>query len=185
MAAHVTLRSPAQGALVRAVVDVTSDIPASSLRQLDGVVLQALVERLADRLLIVGDPLGKARLRGAVAQRELLSGDGGALSSVEVATLLGVSRQAVDKRRKAGQLFAVELPRGYCYPAWQLTGTGVLPGIAEVLAALRHLDPWAQARFFVSGNARLGGKRPLDRLRRGDLDAVLRAAGAFDEHGAA
>ena len=28
----------------------------------------------------------------------------------------------VDKRRKAGQLFAVELPRGYCYPAWQLTG---------------------------------------------------------------
>jgi hypothetical protein len=186
MAAHVTLRSPAQGALVRAVVDVTSDIPASSLRQLDGVVLQALVERLADRLLIVDDPLGKARLRGALAQRELLSGDGGALSGAEVATLLGVSRQAVDKRRKAGQLFAVELPRrGYLYPAWQLTGTGVLPGVAEVLAALRHLDPWAQARFFVSGNARLGGKRPLDRLRRGDLDAVLRAAGAFDEHGAA
>jgi hypothetical protein len=186
MAAHVTLRSPAQAALVRAVVDVTSDIPASSLRRPNGVVLQALVERLADRLLVGGDPLAKARLRGALAQRELLSADGGALGGVEVATFLGVSRQAVDKRRKAGQLFAVELPRrGYLYPAWQLTGTGVLPGLEEVLAALHDHDPWAQARFFVTGNTRLGGKRPLDRLRRGEVEAVLRAARMFDEHGAA
>jgi hypothetical protein len=186
MAAHVTLRSPAQGALVRAVVDVTSDIPASSLRRPNGVVLQALVERLADRLLIVGDPLAKARLRGALAQRELLAADGGALSGAELATLLGVSRQAIDKRRKAGQLLAVELPRrGYLYPAWQVTEAGVLPGVVEVLAALRAHDAWAQARFFVTGNLRLGGKRPLDRLRRGDVEAVLRVARTFGEHGAA
>jgi hypothetical protein len=186
MAAHVTLRSAAQGALVRAVVDVTSDIPASTLRRPNGVVLQALVERLADRLLIVGDPLAKARLRGALAQRELVAADGGALSGAEIATLLGVSRQAVDKRRKAGQLLAVELPRrGYLYPAWQVTDAGVLPGVVEVLAALRDHDPWAQARFFVTGSTRLGGKRPLDRLRRGDVEAVLRAARAFGEHGSA
>jgi len=186
MAAHVTLRSPAQGALVRAVVDVTSDIPASSLRRPNGVVLHALVERLADRLLIVGDPLAKARMRGALAQRELLAADGGALTGAEMASLLGVSRQAVDKRRKARQLLAVELPRrGYLYPAWQVSEAGVVPGFVEVLAVLRTHDAWAQARFFVTGNVRLGGKKPIDRLRRGDLEAVLRAARMFDEHGAA
>jgi hypothetical protein len=174
---------------VRAVVDVTSDIPAATLRRMNGGDLQAFVERLADRLLLEGGPLDKARLRGAIAQRELLSADGGALSGAEVAARLGVTRQAVDKRRKAGQLLAVELPRrGLRYPAWQLAGTrpgGVLPGVVEALAALRDHDSWAQARFFVTGNVRLGGKRPLDRLRRGDVAAVLRAAHAFGDHGAA
>jgi|CZKU01.1.fsa_nt_gi hypothetical protein len=45
--------------------------------------------------------------------------------------------------------------------------------------------PSAQARFFVTENDRLGGKRPLDVLRRGHLVRVLGAASVFGEHGAA
>jgi len=185
MAARVTLKSEAQGDLVRAVVDATADMPANELRSPG--VLRALLERLADKVLPTSDPLRMASLRGAVAMRELLSADGGALTASEVAKVLDISRQAVDKRRKAGQLLAVELPkRGLLYPAWQLGETGApLPGFAQVLAALRDHDPWAQARFFVTSNDRLNDQRPLDLLREGALTPVLTAARAFGTHAAA
>lgn len=169
---------------MRSVVDATADVPAEQLRS--AKVLDLLIERLADELLPTSDPLAKARLRGHVAMRELLSADGGALTASQMADLLGISRQAVDKRRKAGQLLAVELPkRGLLYPAWQLTEAGApLAGLVDVLAQLREHDPWAQARFFVTGSDRLDGQRPLDVLREGALEPVLEAARAFGEHGA-
>jgi hypothetical protein len=187
MASHpvVTLRSPAQEPLVRTVVDATADMPVSELQSPS--MLGLLIERLADRLLPTSDPLARARLRGQVAMREVLGADGGALTASQVAQLLGVSRQAVDKRRKSGQLLAVTLPRrGLHYVAWQFTEAGVLlPGLIEVLAALAGNDSWAKVRFFVVGNDRLAGQRPLDRLRDGALEPVLAAARAFGEHGAA
>jgi hypothetical protein len=76
--------------------------------------------------------------------------------------------------------------RGHLYFAWQFTDAGQgLPGLVDVLTALAEHDPWARARFFLSGNARLRGKRPLDLLRAGvgNLDRVLLAAGAFAQHG--
>jgi hypothetical protein len=60
-----------------------------------------------------------------------------------------------------------------------------MPGLPQVLEALSAHDSWAQARFFVSGNRRLGRKRPIDLLGRGELEAVLVAVRAFGEHGAA
>lgn len=135
----------------------------------------------------VVDPLAIARLRGKVAMHEVLGQEGGALTASQVGEVLGISRQAVDKRRKGGQLLALSLPRrGLLYPAWQFRETGApLGGFVEVLDALSDHDPWAQARFFLDGTDRLGGKRPLDVLRDGDLEAVLDAARAFGEHGAA
>jgi hypothetical protein len=130
-------------------------------------------------------PLAKARLRGAVAMRVLLGGDGGAWTVEEVTTRLGISRQAVDKRQKAGRLLGVELPkRGVLYPAWQFSETGTLAGVVDVLAALCDHDACAQARFFTTENDRLAGKRPLDLLRQGKLERVLEAANVFGEHGA-
>jgi hypothetical protein len=178
------LKSSAQEALVRAIVDVTSDLPIEGLRGVEG--LRVIVERLADRWLRTSDPFARARLRGAVAMRELLGGDDGALTVGDVAKLLDISRQAIDKRRKAGQLLGVEVAkRGVLYPAWQFIETGTVAGLAEVLALLQEHDSWAQARFFVTENDRLGGKRPLDLLRRGKSERVLDAARVFGEHGAA
>lgn len=126
-----------------------------------------------------GDPLAAARLRGARMRRELLAAGGGALTAGRVAALLGISTQAVNKRRKAGALLGLDGTR-FLYPAFQFTAGGVLPGLREALAALAAVeDPWTRANFLLTGDPRLGGRRPLDVLREGDVAAVEAAAAAY------
>ena len=188
MATHVVLKNQAQASLVQAFVDLTASLSAKDLARPSADALRMLLEGLLGRMSVSRDPLARARLRGLIAQRELLEGEGGTLTSSEMAAALGVSRQAIDKRRRAGHLLAFEVAkRGYLYPAWQLTSAGLLlPGLVDVLEALPNDSPWADARFFLSGNLRLrNGRRPLDLLRRGEIEPVVRAAGVFGEHGAA
>ena len=103
--------------------------------------------------------------------------------------LLGISRQAVDQRRRKGELLALQPggKRAYRYPAWQLEEGGTLPGLKNILAILERHDPWMRLQFFLREHPRLGGKRPLDVLRekRGaEMDRVLDAAKTYGEHGA-
>jgi len=132
------------------------------------------------------DALRPARLRGLQARDALLAAEGGTLAADQVAKLLSVSVPTVEKRRAAGKLIALEVPRrGPLFPAWQFEGGGLLPGMEEILKLLADHPPLAQMRFFLSGSRRLGGERPLDLLRRGELEPVRRAARTFGEHGAA
>jgi len=115
-----------------------------------------------------------------------LDAEGGAWTVDQVASHLGLSRQAVDKRRKAGKLLALTVGRrGYLYPLWQFARRGVLPGWEIILRELAAHDPWAQVIFMLSPSDRLGDQRPLDALRHGGVDEVKAAASAFGEHGAA
>jgi hypothetical protein len=107
------------------------------------------------------------------------------LSPEDAGRLLGVTRQAIDKQRRAGRLLAVSAGRRWRYPAWQLADGHVLDGMPDALVALRTAAPWVKAAFFLSRNARLGGRRPLDALRRGRVGDVVRAARAYGRHGAA
>ena len=67
------------------------------------------------------NPLALARLRGQQARQAFLSSEGGILSAAQVAELLNISRQAVNKRRQTGQLLALPVGRRrFAYPAWQL-----------------------------------------------------------------
>ena len=146
----------------------------------------ALVRLLEHPEFIAGlrnsDPLAPARLRGLAAQRRLLALEGGSVSSQQMAALLGISRQAIDKRRKRGTLIGLDLGRrGYVYPVWQAN----LSGLPEVLARLGELSPWGQLGFFLATNAWLDDRSPLAALRAGDLDAVLRAADLYGDHIAA
>ena len=50
------------------------------------------------------DPFLEAMARGAAIKRELLTSGGGGLTSSQVASALGITRQAVDKRRGANWL---------------------------------------------------------------------------------
>ena len=186
MAAHLTLKSAAQAPLIQALIDATATMPAKDLARPGIRAVQFVLERLLESVPKSGAPLAKARLRGIAARHELVEAEGGALAANAMAEALGITRQAVDKRRKAHQLLALDLPkRGFLYPSWQLAKGGVLPGLGDVLAVLPHDSPWADARFFLSGNDRLGGKRPLDLLRKGNVEPVVRAAKMFGEHGAA
>ena len=151
-----------------------------------GVLLRALASPGALGPLAQDDPLAGARLRGLAFRAEILQREGGTLSADQVATHLGLSRQAVDKRRRAGKLIGLSLGRrGYAYPAWQLGLEGVLPGLEATLTSLNVHDPWMRAAFFLSGDPRLDGATPLEGLRRGNVEAVRRAASAYGEHGAA
>jgi hypothetical protein len=132
------------------------------------------------------EPLAPAFIRGIESQRKLIEEHGGTLSAEQVGQMLGISRQAIDKRRRSRTLIALNMGRhGYRYPVWQFTKSGPLPGLEDVLQALEPHDEWMQIAFFVSNNPRLGDETPVDMLKAGELEPVVNAARAYGEHGAA
>ena len=150
------------------------------------VLIRGLESKAGLRLARQIDPLAAARVRGLQIKRELLTRAGGTLQPREVAELLGMSRQAVGKRRRAGKLIAVQTGRrGYEYPACQFEDTGVIENLEVVLGAFADdIDDWMQLAFLINPNESLGGESPLDLLRRGEVDAVARAARIHGQHGA-
>jgi hypothetical protein len=133
-------------------------------------------------VLCNSDPLAGARLRGIQVKRNLLNDDGQPLNSAAVAEILGISRQAVDKRRKSGKLLAVSLgKRGYFYPLFQFRNGELLIGLEEVLEVLAKFDPWTQLMFLKTGDLRLENKTPLECLINGEVSAVIEAASCYGE----
>jgi hypothetical protein len=131
------------------------------------------------------DPLAALIARGAEQKLALLQQAGGALPVSEVAKLLRISRQAVDKRRREGKLLAV--PRGgdFAYPACQFEDDGVVPGLSDVLKAFGAERAWGALAFLVTPDAeQLDGLSPLEALkRRHRTEALLRLAGASRSDG--
>lgn len=134
-------------------------------------------------------PIARARLRGIRRKRELLEAEGGSVGTAEAAEILGgISKQAVDKRRERGTILA--LPKGggeYAFPLWQFdegAKDGLVPGLSRVLKSFSVHNPWMRAEFMLAPNARLGGGRPIDMLKGGEVEAVVRTAAAYGEHGA-
>ncbi len=176
---------------LRAVVRLSGQMGEASLREAVsaptdyGVLLTALESEPGLSLLSQEDPLAEARLRGIEARRQLLAAEGGTVGIQQVADLLKISRQAVYKRHRAGRLLAVDCGRhGYAFPVWQLVPGGVLPGLEKTLRALSDLDPWMKLAFFLGETVALKDVSPLEALRKGQLDDVLRAAQLYGEHGA-
>lgn len=127
------------------------------------------------------DPLLEAKLKGVQHKLELLNYQGKkALTSSEVAAVLGISRQAVDNRRKNKSLLGLSLgSRGYRYPAWQFSNGSVLRGWSEVLSNMEHLDDWSKLIFMLTGDIRLDNKIPLECLRNAQINEVVLAARAY------
>ena len=94
----------------------------------------------------------------------------------DVASLLGITRQAVEKRRKAGKLIALSAgKRGYAYLQWQVSSDGVLlPGLEEVFGDLEEHSAMARSIVMLSPTIRLNGQRPVDMIRRGRIDDARR-----------
>jgi biotin operon repressor len=152
----------------------------------DGEVMLRILQ-LPETLTTIqsDDPLASARVRGIEARKRLLEAEGGSFSSEEMAEVLHLSRQAVDKRRRANRLIGLDVGRhGYVYPSWQVTDSGTLKGLEEVLTDLKEHDSWMQIQFMLQPNSRLNDRTPLELLRKGDIASVRVAARALGEHGA-
>jgi hypothetical protein len=131
------------------------------------------------------DPLTGALLRGAEMKRDMLKAEGGVLSARQLAQHLGITPQGVGRKRERNQVFWLQVGDGYVYPAFQVGTSGLTPGIRDVLDAFQVPDPWMRVSFMLTGDRRLDDRRPLDLLRQGVVDDVVRAAAAYGEHGAA
>jgi hypothetical protein len=99
-------------------------------------------------------------------------------STAQVADLLGVSSAAVTKRRGKGGLVAFKHKEDWRYPRWQFDGTGIVPGVIAAWQVLpdRH-DVAGLVRWFTLPSRHLGGRTPLEAIRRGDVDSTVDAAG--------
>ena len=131
------------------------------------------------------DPLAKAVARGAARKEALLAEAGGSLGVTDVASLLGISRQAVEKRRKSHGLLAVPSGTGdYRYPIIQFSDDGVLPGLSDVLRAFPDdVSPWTRLDMLLSRPDRLS-TRLIDAVRAGRIEDAVRVAATYAEHGA-
>jgi hypothetical protein len=177
--------------MLRAVKDLETGLTSSLIAEATAaptdqlVMLEAVSSAPWLSELSAQDPIVASKLRGFELRQEMLKKSGGVLSSGRVAALLNVSRQAIDKRRAANQLLALaQGRRGYGYPIFQFEDGKTLDGLEEVLKNLSALDPWMQLRFFTSPHERLDNATPIEALRSGKVNDVVRAASGYGEQGA-
>src|SRR5262249_23100309 len=132
--------------------------------------------------LYLVDPFIEAMARGAAVKQELLKIAGGGLTSGQVGSALGITRQAVDKRRSRRALLAVPTGSGeYLYPACQFTSEGVVPGLEELLSAFQIQNPWTQLSALVAPAPALGGKTVLEALKAGDARKAVGIVASLGE----
>lgn len=113
-------------------------------------------------------------------RRKLLNG---ALTTIQVAQLLGTRRQTPHDRVRSGTLLGVEENGRWLFPYWQFDPTGpngVVSGLPEILRALQ-ISALAKANWLTLPNPYLEGRSPLQALKAGEVERVVdiaRAVGA-------
>ena len=174
-----------------AVCEITKALPAKVLEESAAasnnllVLLKAFQSPEVLPELERYEPLASPYLKGLQAQQDLLKRAGGLVRAEEVAQLLNLTRQAVDKRRQAAKLIAIpQGERGFGYPLCQFNSKGPVPGLDQMLAALGPTDGWGQLTFLLSPNSGLDNRSPLDFLNEGHIARVAQVASLFGEHGA-
>jgi biotin operon repressor len=174
-----------------ALTSIANELPARSVEELTAsstdfeLLVNALFASTINAESSDPDPLIRAKLRGIEHRKRILEKLGGTLSAEQVSELIGISRQAVDKRRSQNQLIGLtQGRRGYAYPAFQFENGKTIDGLKEVLDALSGHDPWMQSIFFANDNDRLNRSTPVEALHQGKIGAVVRAAEAYGEQGA-
>lgn len=126
------------------------------------------------------EPLAPLIARNAEHRVELLGEAGGTLSAEEVGHLLGITRQAVDKRRRAHVLLGLRRGGDWRYPRCQFDEEAheVLEGLPKVVQALADAGPWVALDFLLAPDDALDGRSPIEALRTGgwseDLERLLR-----------
>jgi len=133
------------------------------------------------------DPRARALLRGAKIAEEDLKAAGGAFDLRQVQLLMhGISRQRIEQIVREKALLAVPGPSNRRrYPTIQFNADGsVVRGLRDVQEALDFSNPWSVLSFLANPDDHLGKERPIDLLRRGELELVLESARRVGMQGA-
>ena len=165
------------GALQRMSAEMTDEMLLAALAAPSdlGTLARAIGDsRLSDPAMQI-DPLAPAIARSLEHRKILLGLAGPMMSSTQVADLLGLSRQAVDKRRAASRLLALRMGSDWQYPAFQFVDGSVLPDLDRVIASQEGVDAWVVLDMLLAQDSALGGRSLLDALRQRDGQAVARA----------
>jgi nucleoid DNA-binding protein len=126
-----------------------------------------------------------ALLRGKEISERDLRESGGSFSLQDVESLLKISRQAIDKKVREDAIVSVPGPHGRRrYPVVQFTDDGISPGLQDVLKSLPSANGWFRLNFLITPDTHLGGRAPIDLLKEGKIDPVVRAAKAVGVQGA-
>ena len=158
-----------------AAVAAPTDADALFMSLRESVAIAAEIE------LDKPDPMTEAHLRESEMKREMLKSEGGALTAYELSKHLGITPQGLGRKRFRNQVFWLRIGDGYVFPAFQVGENGLLPGTREVLDAFAVEDPWMRVKFMLRSNQQLGGKRPLDLLRKGEIAELAKAAAAYGD----
>jgi hypothetical protein len=119
---------------------------------------------------------GKKRMAG------LLREAGGLMPADQAAQRLGVTTQTLDSRRTLVFIRTEDGRSGY--PRFQFESERMVHGVGKVLSAIGVEAAWMQLSFFFLRLDELGGRTPVEAIRDGALDSVVRAATHFGRHGA-
>lgn len=164
--------STAPSAVQAAAVETLLDTLRTRLRAEDVAIVPGTEAEVASQMLAA---LPRARSTRAA---EVIGPcyDTGGLTS-----WLGISKQAIDKRRRRCQLLGLQQEGRWAYPAWQFTAAGQpLPGLTAVLTALSRgtTDSWAWALWMsASLPEQLEGKSVWQWLQDGgSVDEALTLA---------
>jgi hypothetical protein len=103
------------------------------------------------------------------------------LTAVQVAQLLGTSRQTPHDRVSSQTLLAIRDNGKLCFPSWQFDpagSDGVIEGLPAVLKALEISD-YAKLNWLTRVNPYLDGQTPIQTLKAGQKERVLAEASAI------
>jgi hypothetical protein len=160
---------------------ISANVPAKDLADaLSAPTDAGSLAQLLSRSDMVGaaindlDPLVPALARNVEHRQNLVERAGGTVSAEDAGRMLGISRQAVDKRRRAGTLLAVREGSDWRYPLCQFDQGEVIAGISDVVRDFAAAGPWIALDFLLAADTALGGRTALQALRDGDREAVRR-----------
>ena len=161
--------SPDPERLARKVLEAASDFTAT--RKLAGgglgkLVSEAQGQSRLDAITVEDDPSPSPATE--------------TLGAGEMAIALGVARASLDNWRRAHKILALRKGvRNYVYPTRQFDRRAPVEGLDRVRA--HFSDDETAWDWLVTANPYTDGAAPLDRLRKGKIEEVVRAAeGALD-----
>lgn len=124
-----------------------------------------------------------ARLdQGALERRTKMREQGLLLTSSEICSQLGISRQALSKAVSGTRMFYLDGPsNSQWYPSFFVRDKEGRRQIESISVALGDLSGPMKFQFFSSPKHSLNGETPVKALEAGRIEDVLRSAEAFRE----